>query len=132
MSMTDPIADLLTRIRNACHGRRDSVALPWSRLKEGLARVMREEGYVRDFEVSGEGAKRTLTIYIRYGDNGSPVMTGIRRISRPGLRRYTSAGDAPRVRGGLGVSILSTPLGLLADREARRRGVGGEILCEVW
>ncbi|HYB98128.1 MAG TPA: 30S ribosomal protein S8 [Candidatus Limnocylindrales bacterium] len=132
MSMTDPIADLLTRIRNACHGRRDHVVLPWSRVKEGIARVLREEGYVRDFEVAGEGAQRQLTIYIRYSDNGAPVLTGVRRISRPGLRRYSSSKEAPRVRGGLGVSILSTPLGLLADREARRRGVGGEILCEVW
>jgi len=130
--MTDPIADLLTRIRNGCRGRRDQVSLPHSRTKEAIARLLADEGYLRDVEVSGDGVKKSIVLHIRYSDGGDPVLTGIRRISRPGLRRYTSAADAPRVRGGLGISILSTPIGLLSDREARRRKVGGEVICEVW
>lgn len=130
--MTDPIADLLTRIRNACSGRRDQISLPHSRTKEAIARLLCDEGYLREVEVTGEGAKRNIVVHIRYGDGGDPVLTGIRRVSRPGLRRYTSSGDAPRVRGGLGVSIISTPVGVLSDREARRRNVGGEVICEVW
>ena len=130
--MTDPIADLLTRIRNAASGRRDHISVPHSRTKEGIARLLCDEGYLREVEVSGEGAQKNIIIHIRYGDGGDPVLTGIRRVSRPGLRRYSSSADAPRVRGGLGVSILSTPIGLLSDREARRRHVGGEVICEVW
>lgn len=130
--MTDPIADLLTRIRNACRARQERVTLPHSRTKEAIARLLCEEGYLRDLEVTGDGPKRSIVVHIRYGDGGAPVLTGIRRVSRPGLRRYSASGDAPRVRGGLGVSVLSTPLGVLPDREARRRNVGGEVLCEVW
>lgn len=130
--MTDPIADLLTRIRNACQGRRDQISLPHSRTKEAITRLLCDEGYLRDCEVTGEGPKKSILVHIRYSDGGEPVLTGIRRVSRPGLRRYTSSGEAPRVRAGLGVSILSTPLGLLSDREARRQNVGGEVLCEVW
>ncbi|HEY2774915.1 MAG TPA: 30S ribosomal protein S8 [Candidatus Binatia bacterium] len=130
--MTDPIADLLTRIRNACRGRRDQVALPHSRVKEAIARLLCDEGFLREVEVSGEQTRKSLVLHIRYSDGGEPVLTGIRRISRPGLRRYSSSEEAPRVRGGLGISILSTPVGLLSDREARRRNVGGEVICEVW
>jgi small subunit ribosomal protein S8 len=130
--MTDPIADLLTRIRNACSGRRDQISLPHSRTKEAIVRLLADEGYLRDVEVTGEGAAKAIVVHIRYGDGGDPVLSGIRRISRPGLRRYSSSSEAPRVRAGLGVSILSTPLGLLSDREARRRNVGGEVICEVW
>ena len=130
--MTDPIADLLTRIRNACSGRRDHISLPHSRTKEAIVRLLADEGYLRDVEVTGEGAAKAIVVHIRYGDGGDPVLSGIRRISRPGLRRYSSSTEAPRVRAGLGVSILSTPLGLLSDREARRRNVGGEVICEVW
>ena len=132
MSMTDPISDLLTRLRNGCHARHDKVELPYSTIKEGLAKVLVAEGYVRDSVVSGSGADKKLTVILRYAENGKPVICGIRRVSRPGLRRYSSAADAPRVRAGLGVSILSTPLGLLPDREARKRNVGGEVLCEIW
>jgi small subunit ribosomal protein S8 len=130
--MTDPIADLLTRIRNACSGRRDQITLPHSTVKESIVRLLADEGYLRDIEVTGDGPKRSIVAHIRYGDGGEPVLSGIRRVSRPGLRRYSSSSEAPRVRGGLGVSILSTPLGLLSDREARRRNVGGEVICEVW
>lgn len=130
--MTDPIADLLTRIRNACSGRRDQITLPHSKVKESIVRLLADEGYLRDIEVTGEGPKRSIVAHIRYGEGGEPVLSGIRRVSRPGLRRYSSSSEAPRIRGGLGVSILSTPIGLLSDREARRRNVGGEVICEVW
>ena len=130
--MTDPIADLLTRIRNACRARRDQIELPHSRMKEAIARLLCDEGFLTSVEVGGEGARKTLIAHIRYAESGEPVLTGVRRVSRPGLRRYASAGDAPRVRSGLGISILSTPVGILPDREARRRNVGGEVICEVW
>jgi small subunit ribosomal protein S8 len=132
MSMTDPVADLLTRIRNASKARHQKTDVPWSRLKEQIVRVLGEEGYVRDYVVSGEGPGKTLTVVMRYTAEGEPVITGIKRTSKPGLRVYASAAEAPVVRGGLGVSILSTPSGVVADREARRRNVGGEVLCEVW
>ena len=130
--MTDPIADLLTRIRNGCHARQDRADIPWSRVKEAICRVLVAEGYLEDVNVAGEGIDKRITVFLHYGDRGTPVIQGIRRLSRPGLRRYTGAGDIPSVRNGLGVCVVSTPEGLLADREARRRNVGGEILCEVW
>ena len=132
MSMTDPIADMLTRVRNATSARHDKAEMPWSRMKEQVARVLLAEGYVRDVVVSGQGATKTLTVLLRYTDDGAPAITGVKRISRPGMRIYSSAEDAPTVRKGLGISILSTPAGLMPDREARSRKVGGEILCEVW
>jgi small subunit ribosomal protein S8 len=132
MSMTDPIADMLTRIRNGQSARHENVVMPWSRVKEGIARVLVDEGYVRDVLVSGEAARKTMTVILGYTEGGDPVIGGIKRISKPGLRRYSRAQAAPKVRNGLGVSIISTPQGLLPDREARRRNVGGEILCEVW
>jgi small subunit ribosomal protein S8 len=97
-----------------------------------MASVLKAEGFISDFKASGEGTKRVITVTLRYTDDGRAAIVGLRRVSRPGLRRYSHASDAPRVRGGLGVSILSTPVGLLPDREARRRNVGGEVLCEVW
>ena len=132
MGMTDPIADMLTRIRNATHARHDKAEMPWARLKEEIARVLLAEGYVRDVVTAGQGATKTLTVLLRYTEGGQPAITGVRRISRPGMRVYSSADEAPVIRKGLGISILSTPAGLLADREARRRNVGGEIVCEVW
>ena len=132
MSMTDPISDMLTRLRNGSQARHDKVEMPYSTIKEGLAKVLVAEGFVRDFAVSGSGADKKLYDILRYTDAGRSIIGGIRRVSRPGLRRYSSAADAPRVRNGLGVSILSTPLGLLPDREARKRNVGGEVLCEIW
>ncbi|MEE8311513.1 MAG: 30S ribosomal protein S8 [Candidatus Binatia bacterium] len=132
MSMSDPISDMLTRLRNGSQARHDKVEMPYSTIKEGLAKVLVAEGFVRDFAVSGSGADKKLSVILRYTDAGRAIIGGIRRVSRPGLRRYSSAADAPRVRNGLGVSILSTPLGLLADREARKRNVGGEVLCEIW
>jgi len=132
MGMTDPIADLLTRVRNGQLARHEKVTLPWSRTKESLARVLAGEGYVRDVVVGGEADKRSLTVLLSYTAGGEPVITGVRRVSKPGLRVYTGAREIPSVRNGFGVSVLSTPLGLLATREARRRNVGGELLCEVW
>jgi len=132
MGMTDPIADLLTRIRNASSARHDKTEIPWSRVKEQVANVLVAEGYMRDVVVAGSGPQKKMTLLLRYTDSGQPAITGIRRVSRPGLRHYSSAQKAPSVRAGLGVSILSTPAGLLVDREARKRNIGGEVLCEVW
>jgi small subunit ribosomal protein S8 len=101
-------------------------------MKEQVARVLSQEGYVRDISVSGEVAKRTLTVVLRYAEAGESVITGIKRVSKPGLRQYTSSKTVPVVRGGLGISIVSTPEGVLSDRDARQRNVGGEIICEVW
>jgi small subunit ribosomal protein S8 len=130
--MTDPIADMLTRIRNGAKARHEQVQMPWSRVKEGVGRVLCEQGYLRDVSVSGEVPKRTLTVRLRYTDAGDSAITGIKRISKPGMRVYSSSSEVPLVRSGLGVAVVSTPVGLLADRDARKRNVGGEILCEVW
>jgi small subunit ribosomal protein S8 len=130
--MTDPIADLLTRIRNGSHSRKDRVDVPWSKIKERLTAVLVDEGYLKDFAVVGEGPSKEIRIGLRYDAQRRPVITGIQRVSRPSLRVYVGAENAPKVRGGLGVNILSTPQGLLPDRRARERKVGGEILCSVW
>jgi small subunit ribosomal protein S8 len=132
MGMIDPIADMLTRIRNATSARHDKVDVPWSRIKEQMARVLAAEGFAREVVVSGAGAQRKVTVLLRYSDAGESVISGIRRVSRPGLRVYRPAKRATVVRAGLGISILSTPQGLLVDRDARRRNLGGEVLCEVW
>jgi small subunit ribosomal protein S8 len=131
--MTDPIADLLTRVRNGAHGRKDYIDCPWSGIKERLARVMVAEGFLRDVSLVEVGPrKKDLRVWLRYDAAHKPVITGIRRISRPSQRIYVGAEEMPRVRGGLGISIVSTPLGVLVDREAARRKVGGEVLCSVW
>jgi small subunit ribosomal protein S8 len=130
--LTDPIADLLTRIRNACQARKERVDIPYSRIKENLAKVLVSEGYLKDVSTVGEGVQRQIRCGLVYGADRKPVITGLERRSKPSLRVYVGAADAPRVRGGLGVSILSTPQGLITDREARARKVGGEVLCAVW
>jgi small subunit ribosomal protein S8 len=134
MTMTDPIADMLTRIRNANVAMHDDVAMPSSKLKEALASVLEKEGYIRAFRVEQEEGKpsRTLTIDMKYSDARERVITGLRRVSKPGLRVYTKATEVPRVQGGLGVAVVSTSKGLLTDREARRQRIGGEVLCYVW
>jgi small subunit ribosomal protein S8 len=132
MGMTDPVADLLTRIRNGQLARHEKVTLPWSRMKESVARALAGEGYVREIVVGGEATKRTLTVLLAYTESGDPVISGVRRVSKPGLRVYSSVRNIPSVRNGYGISVLSTPAGLLADREARRRNIGGEVVCEVW
>ena len=134
MTMTDPIADMLTRIRNANTAQQDQVRMPSSKLKEALAAILKQEGYIDDFAVSEEQSRpgRTLTINMKYTPDRARTISGLRRVSKPGLRVYTKADRVPRVLGGLGVAVLSTSQGLMTDREARRRKMGGEILCFVW
>lgn len=130
----DPIADMLTRIRNANERFLPEVRLPSSRLKEEIARVLEEEGYITGYKVEEDGAKRTMTIFLKYkGKRGKErVITGIERVSRPSQRIYLGKDEIPKVRGGLGIAILSTSQGVMTDREARERGIGGELLCKVW
>jgi len=134
MTMTDPIADMLTRIRNANIAMHDDVTMPSSKLKEALAEVLKREGYIGDFTVTDAQDRpgRSLHIELKYSPERERVISGIKRVSKPGLRVYTRSTEAPRVLGGLGISVLSTSQGLLTDREARKRHVGGEILCQVW
>jgi small subunit ribosomal protein S8 len=130
--MTDPIADMLTRIRNAVAVGHEKVDMPVSKQREGIARILATEGFIDRFETSGEGIRRNLTLILRYGPRRTPAIAGLRRVSRPGHRVYRQATEIPRVQGGLGVAVVSTSQGLMADRDARRRSLGGEIVCEVW
>lgn len=132
MSMNDPIADMLTRIRNGVIAHFDSVEIPLSKLKVGIAGVLKREGYINDYQVLDEGIQGTLKIELKYGPNNEKVITGIRRASKPGLRQYNKADRIPKVMSGLGVAILTTSHGVITDREAREQNVGGEVLCEVW
>jgi len=134
MTMTDPIADMLTRIRNANIAMHDEVTMPSSKLKEALAKVLKSEGYITEFTAADNesGVGRTLTIAMKYSPERERVISGIKRVSKPGLRVYTSSDQIPRVLGGLGVAVLSTNKGLITDREARKGRVGGEVLCYVW
>jgi small subunit ribosomal protein S8 len=132
MSMTDPIADLLTRIRNGNGARKERVDVPWSTLKDAVARVLIAEGFLRDATVVGEGTAKVLRVSLKYDEQRRPVISGIERVSRPSLRVYVGKEDIPLVRGGLGINVLSTPAGVLVDREAKQRGIGGELLCAVW
>ena len=132
--MTDPIADMLTRIRNANVQMHDAVAMPCSKQKVALAKILQQEGYIDSFDVaaSSKGPGQVLTIKMKYSDDRVRTISGLRRVSTPGLRVYRNATSVPRVLGGLGVAVLSTSQGLMTDREARKRKVGGEILCYVW
>ncbi|MEA2702276.1 MAG: small subunit ribosomal protein [Actinomycetota bacterium] len=134
MTMTDPIADMLTRLRNGSVAMQDTVRMPSSKLKEALAGILRREGYIEGFTVGDDPTRpgRFLEITMKYTPERAPTISGIKRISKPGLRVYTKADRLPRVLGGLGVAVLSTSQGLMTDREARQRRVGGEILCFVW
>lgn len=132
MTMSDPIADMLTRIRNAQSVRRRFVTMPYSRLKEAIAQVLVEEGFVSRVEKVEEGRFPALRVYLRYTEDKAPVIQGLKRISKPGCRIYTKKDDIPWVKYGLGTVILSTPRGVLSGRQARQLGVGGEVLCEVW
>ena len=132
MSMTDPIADMLTRIRNANVVRRRQVDVPGSRLKRAIAQILREEGYLENVQWLEEGGRPILRLTLKYGPDRRRVITGLRRVSKPGRRVYVGKDELPRVMGGLGVAILSTSRGLMTDRRARREGVGGEVLCYVW
>jgi len=130
--MTDPIADMLTRVRNAVAAGHSNVVMPASHLKADIARVLREEGYIRGFDVQEDKGKRTLRIQLRYAAKKQPILVGLKRISRPGLRVYSKRSAIPRVFGGVGTAILSTPRGVMTGDHARRLGVGGEVLCHVW
>jgi small subunit ribosomal protein S8 len=135
MTMSDPIADMLTRIRNASQARHPSCEMPQSRIKVAIAEVLRDEGYVDSFEERGEGIHKVLRVYLRYAPGGrgrDPVLMGLKRVSKPGLRVYAGSTGIPRVFGGLGTSILSTPQGVMSGTRARRLKVGGEILAHVW
>jgi small subunit ribosomal protein S8 len=132
MSVNDPIADFLTRIRNAHMAKHDTVEIPHSKLKRELARILKEEGYINDFSERGSGAEARIVIELKYGPDGQRAITGLRRMSRPGRRVYRKQSNIPRVLDGLGVAILSTSRGILTDHAARRMGVGGEILCFVY
>lgn len=132
--MTDPVADMLTRIRNANTAMHDEVAMPSSKLKVALAQMLKSEGYITDFSVADntDAPGKTLTIEMKYSPRRERVISGLRRVSKPGLRVYSSTREIPRVLGGLGVAVVSTSKGLMSDREARRRRLGGEVLCYVW
>ena len=132
MTMTDPIADMLTRVRNANSAYHDSTSMPYSKLKERVAEILQQEGYILSSEVADAEVGKTLTINLKYGPNRERSIAGIRRISKPGLRVYAKSTNLPRVLGGLGVAILSTSSGLLTDRQAKNKGVGGEVLAYVW
>ena len=133
MSMTDPIADMLTRVRNAIRVRSSTVDINGSRFVKSVVDVLRREGYVDDVRIAeGVTGRPMIRIYLKYDDDGNPVISSIGRISRPGRREYRGVGELPKVLNGLGISVLSTSRGVFSDREARAAGVGGEILCEVW
>ena len=132
MTMTDPIADMLTRIRNAIAVRHSYVLMPSSRMKQAIGQVLREEGYIHRFEVIRRGRFPVLRVYLKYTEDREPVLRGIKRVSKPGCRVYTKKRDIAWVKYGLGTVILSTPRGVVSGREARTLGVGGEVLCEVW
>lgn len=132
MSMTDPIADLLTRIRNAHLAKHDRLDVPTSKLKQELCRLLQDEGFIRNFRVLEAETRNTLRIFLRYSPDGTPAINSLERVSKPGRRIYRRADDIQPVRNGMGVGILSTSQGLLSDRQARERRVGGELLCEVW
>jgi small subunit ribosomal protein S8 len=132
VSVNDPIADMLTRIRNACMARHTSVPVPASKMKLSIARILKSEGFIRDFEVQKGEPCDTIVLHLKYTPDRRPVITGLKRVSKPGLRVYTGRAEIPRVRGGLGLSILSTPKGVMAGHEAWQQHVGGEVLCYVW
>ena len=129
--ITDPISDMLTRIRNAIKARHPKVDVPASKLKAEIARILKEEGYILNFKVAEEGARKTIKIYLKYQANNRPVISELARVSRPGCRVYVNHGEIPRVVGGLGVNILTTPKGVMTGKDAEKKGVGGEILCSI-
>jgi small subunit ribosomal protein S8 len=132
MSFTDPIGDMLTRIRNASNARHEKVLVPASRLKARIAEVLKEEGFIKDYVRHEEGPQGAITILLKYTSDRAPAITDIKRVSKPGLRRYVPTDAIPRVLNGMGIAILSTSKGVLVDREARKQKVGGELICTVW
>ncbi len=132
MNINDPIADMLTRVRNANNAEKSVVNIPASKIKHGIGEILKEEGYVRDVKLIDRHPQNDIRLYLKYGDNGEKVITGLKRISKPGLRVYVGKDEIPRVLGGLGVAIISTSQGVLSDKQAREKGIGGEVLCYVW
>lgn len=133
MAVNDTVADMLTRIRNATMARHQSTTVPATKMTRSIAKVLREEGFIGDFEETGEGIKKNLVITLKYkGKTRQPLITALKRVSKPGLRVYSNRKDLPRVLGGIGIAIISTSSGIMTDREARRQNVGGEVLCYVW
>jgi small subunit ribosomal protein S8 len=132
MSMTDPIADMLTRIRNAGGARFDKVDIPASRMKISLAKIFKEEGFIKNYKVIKDNRQGILRVYLKYNDQHLSLIQGVKRVSKPGRRVYAGHEELPRVQGGLGVAIISTSKGVVSDRQARKLNVGGEVLCEVW
>ena len=132
MRLTDPVADMLTRIRNAISARHQKVDIPASKLKLEIARILKEEGYVSNFKATEEEGHKILRIYLKYSSNNEAVISNVNRVSRPGCRVYVRRTEIPRVLGGMGINILTTPRGVMTGRQARKQGLGGELLCEVW
>lgn len=132
MTMTDPIADMLTRLRNANRARHESVSMPYSKLKAAIAKILVEEGYIASIDVEDAKVGQTLVLTLKYGSHREAAIEGLQRVSKPGLRVYAKSTNLPKVRGGLGVAILSTSSGLLTDRQAAEKGVGGEVLAYIW
>jgi len=130
--MTDPIADMLTRIRNANQNRAKTVSMPSSKMKEEIARILKDEGFIEEFSIEENDVQNTLTLTLKYGQKKERVITGLKRVSKPGLRVYSKAEELPRVLNGLGIAIISTPNGVLTDKEARKANVGGEVIAYIW
>ena len=132
MNLTDPVADFLTRIRNSIRARHQKLDVPASKLKAEIARILKDEGYIANFKLTEEGNKKSIRIYLKYTPGNVPVISRIERVSRPGCRVYVGSKEVPRVLGGLGINILTTPRGVMTGSSARKEGVGGEVLCHVW
>ena len=132
MSLTDPVADLLARIRNSIHARQQKLDVPASRLKLEIARILKEEGYIANFKPTEEEGRKVLRVYLKYGNNNEAAISNVERVSRPGCRVYVRRTEIPRVLGGMGINILTTPQGVMTGRQARKQGVGGEVLCQIW
>lgn len=132
MVMTDPIADYLTRIRNANMAKHDSVEIPASNIKKSISEILKREGFIRDYEVADDNKQGVIKVFLKYGPNGERVISGLKRISKPGLRNYVGAEDLPKVLNGLGIAIVSTSAGVITDKEARQKSVGGEVIAYIW
>ncbi len=132
MSMTDPIADMLTRIRNAIMARHESVTIPSSKIKKEISRILKEEGYIEDFSIEEDGPKSFINIKLKYDKNGVPAIRGLEKVSKPGRRIYSDVDNLPKVNGGLGIAIISTSRGVMVDRQSRKENVGGEVICYIW
>lgn len=132
MQITDTIADLLTRIRNASSAKHDTVEIPASNMKKSIVQILADEGYIRRFTVTDDGKQGVIKVFLKYGEGKKPIITGLRRVSKPGLRIYSNVEDMPKVMKGLGIAIISTSKGVMTDRQARKENVGGEVLAFVW